>query len=240
MRQPVATRGFSLPPPRVVPVTTWLCGVILSVSLLAKIFESKTGVGAGLLRFDVGAILSGELWRLVTYPLVESDAFGLLFGLFFFYLIASWFETSFGSRDLSRFFALASLGAGALAIPLSFVVNLVMPFYDPGISEGPDAAFDAMLVAFAVSMPDATVMFGFALPMRARTVVYFMLGLALVFGIMNGAAAFSITLSGMIMGYLLATGNWRPQRLLAKLKLRKMRRRAHGFYVVPPKHETYH
>ncbi|MBI3178652.1 MAG: rhomboid family intramembrane serine protease [Deltaproteobacteria bacterium] len=240
MRQPVATRGFSLPPPRAVPVTTWLCGIILAVSLLAKIFESKTGVGADLLRFDVAAVLSLELWRLVTYPLVECTAFGLLFGLFFFYLIASWFETSFGSRDLLRFFVISSLGAAGLAIPLSFLVNLIMPFYDPGVSEGPDAAFDAMLVAFAVSMPNATIMFGFVLPMRARSVVYALLGLALIFGIMNGAAAFSITLGGMIMGYLLASGNWRPQRLLNKLKLRRARRRGHGFYVVPPKHETYH
>jgi len=125
-------------------------------------------------------------------------------------------------------------------VPFSFLVNLVMPFYDPGVAEGPGPAIDAMLVAMAVASPSSNILFGFLLPMRVRTLIYVMLGLEVVRGVMSGAAGLSIVLGGMLMGYLLVTGDWRPSRLLGRLKATRLKTRRRGLYVVHPTDKTLH
>jgi hypothetical protein len=82
-------------------------------------------------------------------------------------------------------------------------------------------------------------LFGFVLPMRTRTVIFVILGLELVAGILGGAAALSITVGGMLMGWILVTGNWRPTRLWGRLRALFSRRRR-GLYVVPPRGPTLH
>lgn len=229
---------FGLMPARQVPITAILCGAILVISLVGAILQRKLGFGLSTLSFSRDAIFNLELWRLVTYPFVESTFLGLLLGILVLWIFGGWFETAYGERDYLRFFVLSSIGAAVLAIPLSFIVNLVMPFSDPGMAEGPGAALDAMLVAFALANPSSNILFGFVLPIRARTVVFIILGLEVIRGIQSGVAGLSITLGGMAMGYLLVTGNWRPNRLFHRLHLKRLKKRRSSLYVVPPKDHT--
>ena len=126
------------------------------------------------------------------------------------------------------------IGAAILAVPLSYLVSGIMPFEDTGYAEGSGPAIDAMLVYLALTAPDTNILFGFVLPMRTRTVIYVLLGFELVVGILTGAAGLSITLGGIAMGYLLTTGNWRPERLIARFTPSAARRRRRGIHVVPP------
>lgn len=225
-------QGFSGPP--IGKGTKGLLIAILACSLVFTLTERKLGFGVEDLIFTVQGVLGMELWRLFTFPFVETDAFGLLLSLVVLYFFGRFFEAQWGTRYYLRFFALSCVGAAILAIPLSFLVNLIAPFQDLGMAAGPGAAIDAMLVAMALTLPDSNVAFGFVLPMRARTIVYVLLGVQVVFGIMNGATALSITLGGMIMGYILVTGIWRPNRLQHKVKAWTLRKRRRGLYVVPP------
>ncbi|MBI5508387.1 MAG: rhomboid family intramembrane serine protease [Deltaproteobacteria bacterium] len=233
-RPAFASGGFGLPPPRAIPVTMVLCGLLAVVSLVGAVVGRQTGVGLELLRFQVDAVLDLELWRFLTFPFVESTAFGFLIGLVVLWMFGGWFEATYGRHDYVRFFATSCLGAAVLAIPLSFVLSLIMPFSDVGAAEGPGPAINAMLVAMAYRMPDANVLF-FVFPMRARTMILVVLGYEIIQGIYTGAADLSMTLAGMLMGYLLVTGMWRPQRLVDFVRLYLLRRRRRGFYVVPPK-----
>lgn len=210
------------------------------MSLVGTLTESKLGFGLSTLNFQVGKVLSGELWRVVTYPFVESQPFNLILSLVFLWLLGSWFERRWGERDFLRFFLVSSIGAALIAVPLSLLLNLVLPFRDVGIAEGPDAALDAMLVALALTAPDSNVMLGFVLPMRARTIVFVLLGIQVIFGIQTGSAALSITLGGMAMGYLLVTGRWRPRRFVEWMQATSSRRRRRGLRVVPPRDRTLH
>ncbi len=237
MRRPNYNTGYSsfgIPPARAVPVTTTLTVAVLVVSLLGALLQNRTGYGLALLRYDVAALFAGELWRLLTFPFVESTFWGLLLSLLFLWMFGGWFESTYGGRNLVRFFALSNLGAGLLAIPLVFLVNFVGLFADPGIAEGPNAALNAILVAMALRAPDAQVLF-FIFPMRARTMVYIIIGIQVIQGIQTGMAGLSMTLGGVAMGYLLTTGNWRPGRLLDRIRLGWMKRRRRGIYVVPPR-----
>jgi membrane associated rhomboid family serine protease len=220
-------------------VTRILCIALLVVTLVSTFTQRVYGIGVSNLNFQVDRVLALELWRIVTYPFVESSPYGLILSLIFLWLLGGSFEARWGERDFLRFFILSSIGGALFAIPLSFIIDLILPFRDMGFAEGPSTGLDALLVALALTSPDTNVMFGFVLPIRARTVVLIILGFQLVSGIMTGAAQLSATLGGMAMGYLLVTGNWRPQRWLGILRTQRMRRR--GLYVVPPrKDHTLH
>jgi membrane associated rhomboid family serine protease len=220
-----------LPPTK--PVTKWLCIITAVVSLFGAILQRKTGFGTDTLIFSIEQVLSGELWRLVTYAFVERAPFGLILSILMLWIFGRLFEDKWGSRDFIKFMAYSSIGAAILAIPLSFIVDTIMPFKDLGIAEGPSPALDALIVSLAVTAPDSNILFGFVLPMKTRHIVYLILGLQLIVGILSGAATLGVTLGGMTMGYLLTTGNWRPQRVIAHAQLWKYRRRRKGLRVVP-------
>jgi membrane associated rhomboid family serine protease len=225
---------MSLGPP-VGPVTKVLCGALLVASIVFALTQRKLGFGIGELIFTVPDVLNLQVWRLFTYPLIEAEPFSLMMSVLLLYLFGRTFEYRWGSQSYLRFFILSCVGAALLAIPLSLGIDLLLPFNDTGVVAGPDPAIDAMLVALAVANPDSNILFGFVLPIRARTVVYIVLGLQIVTGLMAGVASLAITLGGMIMGYFLSTGMWRPERFMARMKLWRLRKKRRGLYVVPPR-----
>jgi membrane associated rhomboid family serine protease len=231
--------GFSSGPPTAGPVTRILCVLILAVTLIGTLTERKLGFGISDLNFDVQAVLAGQVWRVITYPFVESQAWNLIISLVILWMFGGSFESRWGERDFARFFVVAAAGAAVLAIPLTYLVNAIFPFTDMGAAEGPWTVINAMFVALALTNPDSNVLLGFILPIRARTLVYFILGMQIVIGIMTGAAALSTTIGGMVMGYLLVTGNWRPGRWLGAFRLPRKKRRT-DIYVVPPRDRTLH
>tara|TARA_B100000959_G_C14827623_1_gene560494 strand:+ start:284 stop:1012 length:729 start_codon:yes stop_codon:yes gene_type:complete len=232
----------SLPPTG--PITKRICITIIATSVLGSVLGRKTGLSLSLIDYRLQGILDLEIWRLVTYPFVESTPFGLMLGTLIFWLFGRWFESAHGSKDFLRFFFLSAIGAGIIAIPLSYILNFLMLFEDMGIAQGPDVVVDAMLVALAINAPNANVLLGFVIPIRARTIVYIAIAIELLGALMTGASTLSISLGGMAMGYLLTTGNWRPERLrnlLAHLLWKqKLKKRRKDFYVVPPDEKTFH
>lgn len=237
MRQ-FARPVFSSGVPHAGPVTRWLCGLLLAVSLVGSITQRKFGFGVSDLTFRVDAVVLGhELWRLVTYAFVKTTPLNLILSTVILWMFGRWYEGAWGSRDFLRFFFASILGAALLAIPLGYLVNLVMPFQDLGLAEGPDAAVDAMMMAMVLNNPDSNILFGFVLPVRARTLIYIFLAMDVVTGILTGASTLSITVGGMLMGYFLVTGHWRPSFWLNAVRLRRLRRRRDALYVVPPKNK---
>jgi len=232
----------SLPPTG--PVTKRICIAILVASILGAITGRRIGLGPSFFDYRLQNILDLELWRLVTYPFIETTPFGLMLGTLVFWLFGRWFESAYGSKEFLHFFFLSAIGAGIIAIPLSYILNLLMLFEDMGFAQGPNVVVDAMLVALAITAPNANVMLGFVIPIRAKTIVYIAIAIELISALLTGASTLSISLGGMAMGYLLTTGNWRPERLrnlLAHLLWQqKLKKRRKDFYVVPPDEETFH
>src|SRR5437879_5809729 len=62
------------------------------------------------------AVLSGQVWRLLTYPLVVVGILTVLFDLLLLWSFGSEMESRWGSRRLSLFLALAAASAGALGV----------------------------------------------------------------------------------------------------------------------------
>jgi membrane associated rhomboid family serine protease len=226
MRSPLQPMGVG-------PVTRWLCIGLIGCSLLFKVTERNLGFGTADLIFVIDAVLAGQVWRIATYPLVHTSAFGLIVSAIVLFLFGRFFETQWGSRDYLRFFVVSAVGAALLAIPISFAVRWLLNFNDVAMAAGPGPIFDAMLMAMALTLPNSNVLLGFVLPVRARNLVYVLLGIEVISAVMNGAATLSVTLGGLAMGYLLVTGNWRIGRVVAR-QMAKRGPRRHGLYVVPP------
>jgi len=104
-------------PARAIPVTAIISALIVVASMAGSILDRRFGFGITTLRFTREAIFDLELWRLVTYPLVESSFLGLLLGVLIFWIFGGWFETRYGRTDFLRFFALSSVGAALWRCP---------------------------------------------------------------------------------------------------------------------------
>lgn len=215
------------------PAAKWGSLVLLSTGVFFSLTQRSVGFGRNDLAFLLPEILSGEVWRLATYPFVALSGFGLILGVFLFYLFARSFESTWGTRDFLRFAAVSAVGAAIIAVPLSVILNAIGLFQDTAVYAGTGAVIDALLMAFALNAPNAKVLFGFVLPMRAKSVIQVLIGVEILMGLVDGVARLSMTIGGLAMGYLLISGNWRPSRWRTLAKRRPPRRR--GLYVVPPK-----
>jgi membrane associated rhomboid family serine protease len=95
------------------------------------------------------------IWQLVTYPFVAGGLLSLLFGLLSFWFFGAALEDERGSRWLSEYFLVATVG-GAL---VASVLSLASGGHVPGLlAQGSSArgiwpAVLALIVAFAVFHP---------------------------------------------------------------------------------------
>ncbi|OGQ89567.1 MAG: hypothetical protein A2289_24405 [Deltaproteobacteria bacterium RIFOXYA12_FULL_58_15] len=213
-----------------------MIGLLIVVSVVGAILQRKWGISSSVLTFQRDGILNLQLWRTVTYAVVETDLLEMVQSLVFLWAFGGWFETTFGHERFVRFFLAATLGGAVLALPLSYLVDLLLPFADTG-SQGPAPALNALVVAYAIANPKSNVLAGLVLPVRARTVIFFLLGFEILRGFLDGLAALSITLGGMTMGYLVFTGHWNPVFWRDRLREQRLNKRRKSLRVVPPNRE---
>lgn len=112
---------------------------------------------------DVGAARRLELWRFVTYPVVETSILGLLLSGLFFWQFGSELERSWGSRRYAGFLVSATVSAGALGVCAALVLRLA------GGTAGPASVSIALIAAWALLGPDRPVLFLF-FPLKAKWV----------------------------------------------------------------------
>jgi membrane associated rhomboid family serine protease len=142
---------------------TWLAGraiygahfivVVFVVSLLASCLLLTIGAGWMLdwVVFSSSEVLKGQVWRWVTYGLVNPPSLWFIVDMFMIVWFGRELEKTFGRRT---FFAL--YGALYLTTPLLFtVIGLRWPL---GLSGAPGAL--ALFTAFATLYPNVTLCYG--------------------------------------------------------------------------------
>lgn len=143
MRNDYASVRFVGPPGwrRLPPVTRWLLPAA-AAGYLATVFRAPF---VGYLTADPARILHGELWRLLTYPLVNVSILNLLFALLILWSIGFELEVSWGWRRYGLFLLSATLLAGAVGVGLSR--------FWPGIGLGLTGLLTCVIVAWALLGP---------------------------------------------------------------------------------------
>jgi membrane associated rhomboid family serine protease len=152
-----------------------------------------------LLAFSADRVLVRP-WTFVTYMFVHAG-----FGHLFFNMLALFFfgpplERSWGSRDFIRYYLVCGVGGSLAALLL---VNLV----GTAPMVGASAAIFGILLAFALTWPDAPIYLWFLLPIKAKYFVGFLALMTLYSTISSGRAAGG-TAHWAHLGGLIAGGLW--------------------------------
>jgi membrane associated rhomboid family serine protease len=180
------------------------------------------GAASDLLAFRADRILTRP-WTIVTYMFVHAG-----FGHVFFNMLALFFfgpplERTWGGREFITYYLVCGVGGAIAALLLVNIVG-VAPMV------GASAAIFGILLAFAISWPDAPIYLWFLLPIKAKYFVGFLALLTLYSTITasrsTGGTAHWAHLGGLVAGWLwLRYGNRIEQATdRAVVKVKKSRR----------------
>jgi len=228
--------GFALELPRPGKALMGLMLVITALWLTFAIGLNWGGASPTLflaLSGDTTAILHGQVWRLVTAPLLHSPfgaegvwhLLGTLIGLYF---LAPRLEARWGAARTLRFIALTS----TLAYVLQMLIVLALPGETaarvaPSHWFGFTPAAAAIAIAWACTFKGQVVNLLMVLPVSSRTLILVVIG----FGLLRLAAAQMppegqlAPFGGMFFGWLLGGGSPPPlRRAWLKLRLGQLER----------------
>jgi membrane associated rhomboid family serine protease len=170
--------GMFVPKPIV-----WLIGATLLVTAVGALLQRN---GVPMLTYAVLLpewTVRGELWRLVSWCLVELDPLNLVFGCYFLFVLGPVLLQTWGTR---RFFAIY-FGTAALSAGVTCLVGYTLWSEVFRIKySGMWPVLDALVIAWAVLQPDAQMRMFFVLPMAGRHLVTFTIALTVVLAFISG------------------------------------------------------
>jgi membrane associated rhomboid family serine protease len=192
------------------------------VSLVAAV-GGRSGLGLHqFLLLDTGAVWQGEVWRLVTWVLVEDSPLNLLFGG----LMLHWFGRDLAEAWGERRFLVTYFAIPAVAGVLAALLALAWPGLGAYRFTGFWVALGALVVAWGLLHPFRQILLFFAVPVSGQALVWVTLGGTVFF------ALFALPAVGAFVPHLLAQGiAWvhvsgkGPGRWLRRIRLPRRKRR---------------
>lgn len=117
--------------------------------------DGETGV-TQILAFDRSAIISGQIWRLITFALLPPGGrlIFVIFALYLYWLIGSSLEAEWGSFKFNVFYLIGVLGTIAVGFITGFSDNTYLNL--------------SMFFAFAIFYPDFEIVIFFILPVKVK------------------------------------------------------------------------
>jgi membrane associated rhomboid family serine protease len=106
---------------------------------------------------------AGEVWRLVTYPLVNVGIISVLFGLLLLWSFGSELEPEWGSRGFALFLLLASLSGAVLGVGAALLLGGAF-----GTGYGLAGPLTAVIAAWMLEGPSRPTNFFGVLPMTRK------------------------------------------------------------------------
>ncbi len=146
--------------------------------------------------YSYSAIISGEVWRLITSLFLHAGLLHLAFNMLVLYWAGSVLEDLYGSREFAAFYLVGGIFANGLKLFLH-AANLV----PPSTSLGASTAVTASLVVFAFHFPWQRVHVWFVLPMPVWLLVVIFVGLDAI-GVLGGGRGGIGHLGGALFGAL--------------------------------------
>ena len=189
------TTGMRMP---ITPAVKWLLAVNVGIYFLQVVlFGSGNTVGA--LGFDASALPSGW-WTLITYMFVHAGIIHLALNMFVLWSFAPRLEDAWGTRALVGFYLWCGIG-GALT-------HLIL--VRTGYLVGASAAVYGILLAYAMLWREEEIFLFGILPVRARWLVVWLVGINLLYAFValegfSSVAAFA-HLGGLLFAWLYLKG----------------------------------
>jgi|GEM_PF-1075287 len=164
----------------------WGVGLVLTVTIgvsLVVAFGSRhAGSWFDLVALVPARVLEGQVWRLVTWPLVESSPLSLLFACLMLY----WFGRDLAGEWGSRRFLAVYGGLAALAAAMTCALSLVDHDIAPQRFLGTWAMACAVVVGWGLWFPGRITRFWFVLSLSGYWLAWLVVALTVVFAIYFG------------------------------------------------------
>ena len=234
---------------RMTPAVKWLLIINCAVFLLELILGRLFGDSGVKFLFDHlalsydGVLDAGEVWQLGTYMFLHdpTEISHILWNMLMLWMFGAQLESFWGARGFLRFYLLGGLGA-ALTVLL---VGWVMPTHRAP-TLGASGALYALLIAFGFNFPNNMIYFFGLFPIKGKHLVMIFIALGVVQSLTLSASNVSMSahFGGMISGFLLVTGAWKPSKFwswirMAWLKFRYNRLKKRFRAVDNSKHDGY-
>jgi len=142
----------------------------------------------------------GYVWQLVTYMFLHGSPWHLLLNMFIIWMFGTPLEGVWGSNRFLNYYVVCGLGGALLSFLFSFNTTVI----------GASAAGYGILLAYAILFPYSEIYVWGLFPVRARTLVIFMVVIEFVSGITGGdGVAHFAHLGGMGTGFIyLKSDRW--------------------------------
>ena len=163
---------------------------------LAGFMGPPGGSLVSLLAFQPMSLLSGMLWKPLTYMFLHNDLTHLFFNMLWLFFFGPEVERVLGTRQFIRFYLLC----GAVGVLATFAPLL---FWGDDVSvTGSSGAAMGVMIAFAMANPDRQFfLFPLPIPVTARALVIIIVAMNILMGFQGGATSVSTHLGGMAVGY---------------------------------------
>jgi membrane associated rhomboid family serine protease len=217
-----------------VPTTV---GVLLALVVLGTVWGALDRRLAEAVALSPVLILRGQVWRLVTWPFVETDVLGLLFGGYMLFWLGQQLSYAWSERRFLSRFLVYDVGAALGTTLLAYV------WEDASVPHlGVWPVVVGLLVAWALLFPDRQMSWFGVMRMTGKTVAWITLGLTVLSGLFAGRGGGFHGLA-TVLPHLIAIGiAWLQARGLGGRRLgwqarqwwaeREMRRRTKHLKVV--------
>jgi membrane associated rhomboid family serine protease len=126
-------------------------------------------------------VLHGELWRLVTWPLIEHSPLQLIFTCAAIYKFGGELAIRWGDRRLRRFALEIVVAAGVITCLLALVTGSGYL-----VRTGGWALTDALVIAWARQFPNATIVLYYVLPLHGRRLITVTLAATVLYALAYG------------------------------------------------------
>ena len=155
-----------------------------------------------LLCFNRAAILHGQVWRLITYVFVPTEAspIWLLVMLYFYYWIGSCLEREWGNGKFTIYYVSGMLLTAIYGVVLSAILgrDVIVSTTYLNLS---------MFFAFATLYPDMQVLLFFIIPIKVKYLAYVDAAL-FVLGVVTTSFPLNLLPVVAVLNYLVYCGDW--------------------------------
>ncbi len=225
---PRGEEGPQIALPRLTPAVKAMLIGLVGLFVVQMIYERWLFPQKPMLAYYLAVIprlvMRGQVWRLLTYVLVQPvDVSALLFSALGLYFFASPLDDLFGTRRFLLFSGLVVLLSGVVAT----LYGLIHPvFYTQGVYGIAPFSFYAITAAWGTRFPNQRLFFP---PVSGKVLVLVTLGIAVLQVLARAQAESPAASIGAIgIGWLLARywdriDDWLDRRQLQRLRAKKAR-----------------
>ena len=219
--------------------------ILIAAGACFILFSILKAVGAfnlvGLLGLSASGLMSGFIFQLITYPLIEVNLMGFIFNALVVWFIGSELEQQWGSKIYLRFLLINIIGVGLIYATVNLIFFFGTFTYSAPI-HGLTGINFAMLIAYSLLYPDRQMSLMMIFPMRARTFCWILAGIEAYMAIFSNLTSAWAHLLAMGISYLIIRFQTKPLvRMALNANFETKKRSKSHLYVVkdedqkPPK-----